>query len=399
MHKKYTLVLSFFLHLTIFASEPIKICHDSITVSDVIFETVDNETFFKSYNENVTACSPGISDMMSYSLVRKYRNGRIFRKRISYFIGKENHPLISALYFSFAKHKNITISPDMIWLTICQGVSTHINLNPDEYRDYFTREEKKRQLRVRNDSLSWSFNDKEWATIISNFSDSLSSYVSPKLFKLFNPTFSTTGLKEKAAFQLTLMNTSKEYYEYFALTACGIPEIVIEGEREDWLWMYRNIDNLSALGLEWWVKELKPILQEFINAFDGNVNKEFWCSILKNKEASGGPLRVNGWIKNLFPYVLNDRKKFVRNEYIGTIDIDRNDSRYASEEFWKWYIQGLKISAFSTGVQKTHFNWEYGKRTYKMIFYSGFLGISYDHEVGMLIPQIGYLVGKSRDDR
>lgn len=399
MFKKHTLLFMIFLNLAIFASEPIKIRHDSITVSNVNFEIVDNETFFKNYNKNVIACSPGIKNMMNYSETRKAYNGTPYSKRISYFIGKENNPLISALYFAFAKHKKITISPDMIWLTICQGVSTHINLNPDKYRSYFSKNKKKQKLNVRVDSLSWDFNDKDWITAIDLFSDSLSSFVSPELFKLFNPKFSTTGLKEKTAFQLTLMNTTKEYYEYFALTACGIPEIIIEGKREDWLWMYKNIDHLNSLDLGWWVKELKPILQSFINTFDGNINNVFWCSILKNKSASGAPLRVNGWIKNLFPYVLNDKKRFVKNEFIGINEPELNNAKYNDKEFWEWYRSGLKIAAFSTGIQKTPFIWEYGKRKYKMIFYSGFLGISYDHGDGILVPHIGYMVGKSRDDR
>ena len=398
MYKKYLLVVIGIVSFTLYASEPIRICHDSVIVSDIVFETIENESFFNSYNKNIVACSPGIKNMMTYSEIRTSKSGQVYKKQVSWFIGKENHPFVSALYFAFARHKKITISPDMIWLMICQGTSIHINLNSETYQNYFTKSLHKKRISVRVDELTTDFNDSNWVTAIELISDSLSSFIKPELFNLFNPTFSTTTSGHKAVFQLTLMNAVKEYYEYEVATACGIPEIVIEGKREDWVWMYENVEHLNSLDLQWWTAELKPILKQFINAYDNNIDQSFWCSVLKNKGDSGHPLRVSGWIKNLFPYILNDKKNFVRNEYLGTIakDFPGHDNW---DEYTEYMNNGLKMAAFSIGIQETPFVWEMQKNGQKMMFYSGFLGITYNHSNGMLIPQVGYLIGKKKDDR
>jgi hypothetical protein len=70
------------------------------------------------------------------------------------------------------------------------------------------------------------------------------------------------------------------------------------------------------------------------------------------------------------------------------------------EEYQAWlpYKQslssGLEVAQFSTGLQETPFVWKYYKKRYKMKCYSGFIGVSYDHEKRMLVPVVGYLTGK-----
>ena len=373
----------------------ISITNGNITASPDSFETQPPEEFYKNFGRNIVACSPGIDDMMTAYEFRKSNEG-LYKKTISYDVGKENHPFIAALYFAFAKHHSIRITPDMIWLIICQSAATHINLHSSEYRNHFTKQLSKKRLTVRQDDLTSAFSETNWTAVVQKFSDTLSKYVDTSLFPLFNPSFSTTGLAQKAAFQLTLMNAVKDYYEYYVVTACGIPEIIIEGERADWVWMYDHIDQFNVLDLQWWTKEVKPVLQEFINAFDGDIDKEFWCSILKQKSSSGSPLLVNGWIKDLFPYVLDDKKKFIRNKYLGVVDTFEMPEEFNSDEtrrkYYRWLSEGLKVAAFSTGLQVTPFTWDNRDKKYRMIFYSGFLGIQFRD--GILEPKVGYLIGK-----
>jgi hypothetical protein len=376
----------------------VKIIQDSIVVSKDSLEVMSNIEFFSSFSKNIIACSPGIGNMMTYYQIGKYGDNQFYRRKISYFIGKENHPFILALYFAFAKHKKMTITPDMIWLLICQGVATHINLNGEKYRGYFTSNLEKQKINVREDRISNSFNDSNWISAISKISASLSRFIKPDLFNLFDPKFTTTGPAQNAVFQLTLMHTVKQYYEYDVATLCGIPDLTIEGERSDWLWILDNIDQFKILELEWWINELKPILNNFVKVYDGDIDKDFWCSILKNKGMSGRPIRVNGWVKNFFPYVLNDKKRFIRNNYLGIKDdhVEPSEIRTSEEmeAYSKWLDNGLKIAAFSTGLQKTTFIWNKNWKKNRMIFYSGFLGVSFDLKEEMLVPQVGYLIGK-----
>ena len=44
---------------------------------------------------------------------------------------------LSTVYEAFANEKTLVLSPDHIWSMIAQGVSIHVNQNPEEFRDVF----------------------------------------------------------------------------------------------------------------------------------------------------------------------------------------------------------------------------------------------------------------------
>src|SRR5262245_48374476 len=50
-----------------------------------------------------------------------------------------SHPLIGALHTAFATHRPICLSPDIIWLTLTQGLAHHINANAEQLRPYFVQ--------------------------------------------------------------------------------------------------------------------------------------------------------------------------------------------------------------------------------------------------------------------
>jgi hypothetical protein len=47
------------------------------------------------------------------------------------------NPLIAAVYLSFSAHFPLILSPDVIWNTILQGVSTHVSKDPEKHRHAF----------------------------------------------------------------------------------------------------------------------------------------------------------------------------------------------------------------------------------------------------------------------
>jgi hypothetical protein len=40
---------------------------------------------------------------------------------------------------AYAGHRPVALSPDMIWLMICQGVAHHINANAEQLRPQFVK--------------------------------------------------------------------------------------------------------------------------------------------------------------------------------------------------------------------------------------------------------------------
>ena len=48
--------------------------------------------------------------------------------------GVRAHPVIAALHRAFTQHHPLCLSPDMVWLLLCQGVAHHINLHAESLR-------------------------------------------------------------------------------------------------------------------------------------------------------------------------------------------------------------------------------------------------------------------------
>ena len=287
------------------------------------------------------------------------------------------HPFMRALFFAFAQHRKITISPDMIWLLICQGFAKHVDINSEELRDKFVSHDGKNELCIRRDEFIKG-KQNPWDNTFPEFCDSIENYVGKELTDLVIADFSTTGSIEIVAFQLTLMDAMSSYFEYVCLTECGIPAITLKGTPKDWQWILDNIGKFDEYELEWWTSSLIPILQQFVDASKGNIDKEFWQGIYKYipDMESGEVPKINGWIINFFPYIPagNDFKK---NPYVGKKDISNKD--------------GLTVGDLPEGYSQVDFLWKYLGTEYNMQFIAGFLGIIQDDE-GNLIPEISWLV-------
>ncbi|OHT05529.1 hypothetical protein TRFO_26664 [Tritrichomonas foetus] len=63
------------------------------------------------------------------------------------------------------------------------------------------------------------------------------------------------------------------------------------------------------------VSKLVPIIEEFINAKQGIVNKEFWLRMVryKNKKSIYDVNKIDGWICAFYPYD-TDGNRFSLNE-------------------------------------------------------------------------------------
>lgn len=282
------------------------------------------------------------------------------------------HPFIETLHLSFAEHRPITISPDMIWLLIVQGFANHVDVNSDSLRGQFVHHEGKVKITIRRDTFRKGVQN-PWENTFPEFCDSISKYVGNDLNDLIVSKFTTTLFAETAAFQVSLMDAMDNYFKYEVLTICGIPEITLTGKPEDWKLILSKVEQFRQYELDWWVDELTPVLEQFVDASKGEVDAEFWQSIYKRENQSGGP-HVTGWILKFFPYVFDYQNQLVRNTKM-------NGS---------W---GLTIPSFTSGYSKVDFIWDYritGDK-FDMEFIAGFVGILQD-EKGNLQTEINWAV-------
>jgi hypothetical protein len=232
------------------------------------------------------------------------------------------HPVVAAAHRAFMDHRPLCLSPDVIWLMICQGVANHINANAEELRPRIVRHGGKISIHVRLDDFVKGSPENPWAEAIEEFTGKVQEHLGTA-FDLFQPTFTTTGPVERAAAGVVLLDAMRSYFTYDMETLCGIPAITLEGTPEDWQTIADRAEQFAFLDLEWWLEPLRGVLRQFVAAAEGKVAGSFWKSLYKYHDESGGPI-ITGWISTLFPYLVDGRTGLAtpRNPYV-TLDSQR----------------------------------------------------------------------------
>ena len=286
--------------------------------------------------------------------------------------------LIGTVGQCFAEHRPLVLSPDMIWLTILQGFANHINLDPEKYRGRFVDFEGKEKIIVIRDDFIKGCRENTWEEVFPKFTDKIKEYIGDN-YDMIMADFSTTGALERAAYEITMMDLVQSYFSYEFHTLCGIPEITLEGSKNDWEGVYNRAEKLASFDLAWWTDSLLPVLEQYIKASDGEVDGDFWHSIFKESGGSGGPY-INGHIVALFPYLEGYKKKKVKNTCL-----DWEKSRV---------FGGVNYDNFPSGLSAAPFIWKYfpTNMQYDMRFYAGFFGSKQNMETKALKPVIGWSI-------
>lgn len=301
------------------------------------------------------------------------------------------HPLIAALHFAFMDHRPLCLSPDMIWLLICQGVAQHINANAEQLRSRFVQHAGRAQIVVIRDEFIKGSPENPWGEVIGEFSQCIREYIGPK-HDLFMPQFSTTGPTERIAAEIVLLDAVQSYFEYVLETRCGIPSVSLEGTADDWQLLADRAMAFAEFGLDWWLTPLQQILLELVSTARGDVRESFWKSIYKFRSFSGGSA-VTGWITAFFPY-FNDRSNpsIEKNPWLaeggGRLQ-SLLDGQWGKEDF---HHGGPSPDSFPSGMARAPFLWKYFGSLIEMEFLGGFVGVAQDSTTLTLRPEIGWAI-------
>jgi len=285
-----------------------------------------------------------------------------------------NNGLIQTLQECYDNHRPLVLNPDVIWLAICQGVSIHINEKYDSLKNVIFSKDKPDKIEIRNDSLE--FSAKHWNSLIASFANETKKYTNDDFYSFFVSEFTTTTAIEKTAYQITLLESYKKAFEYVGETGCGIPSILIAGNKKDWQTILKKLDMLHQIGLGNWAKNLKPIIHEFINASDGKQNKEFWQSIYKNANEYNA-FYISGWVIKFFPYVKYLDPNGVYDEKRGETRVGEIITPNKFIEDDTYLLSTLSTDNFPSGIAKVPVTWEnhFKNSTVKMEVYAGLFAI------------------------
>lgn len=306
----------------------------------------------------------------------------------SKFVFTRVHPMIGALHYSFAHHRPVAISPDMVWLMIMQGLVKHFYYNSDSLKSDVYSADGKTKITIRRDDFVKGDMTNKWSEVFPDFSNEISETLNPDLHKLFTHSFTTTNQNVSISYIITMMDAFSEYYSFEVMTACGIPYVVLEGSPQDWKWIKDQLPGLRKYGLDFWIDDLQPVVDEIYNSSKGKVNTSFWQSIYKWQGESGGPL-VSGWIIKFFPYMENTDDSKQINPFLAYDFSAVTDSE-------NYYFVGLSDNDFSSGLSMCDFNWKYYNQNIDMQFFAGFVGVKQDENL-VLRPEINWFLAEKPD--
>lgn len=274
--------------------------------------------------------------------------------------------LIGMLASAYDEHRGVVITPDDIWLTIMGSVATHVRHNAEAFRSRFVDFEGKETITIRADGFVKGGSN-PWETLFPQFAEAIEKYIGKDNRELFDSSFTTTTPATSIVSQIRLMDTMSSYFEYGIATACGFPTITLAGEIEDWQNIRERMVTLGTFdeveGFPEWSATLVPVLDKFVEAFEGNVDTEFWQGFFKEGGGSGGPY-INGHILRFFLYADNP---------------DPWLNGYAmGEDLPSGYFGGWTNGSFPRHLSKVPFNWDYHGTDYPMEFLGSIIGMEED---------------------
>ena len=306
------------------------------------------------------------------------------------------HGFVNALHRSYAEHRPLELSPDAIWLLICQGFAIHLNQNFDALKKQVFKNDLPKKIYVRNDDLVKGKGE-DWADLIEQFTLSADSLIYADMSALLVPDFSTSTAITTTAYRATMLNAVKENFHFMGGSGCGIPSITLLGEVKDWQAIYDNVDKFKSYGMTEWVDALKPVLNEFLQASKGKENKEFWQRIYKEVTVYG-KYNISGWVIKFFPYFKGvDWPEY--EEGMDDEDYQPTEKYYANKYLkdYDYQLCPLNSSSLPEAFSRVNITWRIFQTPTTFIdkdmeLYAGFLGIRQNNETKAIRPEISWAV-------
>jgi len=113
--------------------------------------------------------------------------------------------------------------------------------------------------------------------------------------ELLTSNFSTTTKIESFLSCVAIMDTFQKYFEYECyLTKCGIHNVHFMGTLDDWKVLRQKTEELKKFAVASrdnfgsYIDGLLPIIDQFIQTYQGKVDNDFWNKVMDIEHVGGG---------------------------------------------------------------------------------------------------------------
>ncbi|KAM6478321.1 hypothetical protein HDV62DRAFT_400799 [Trichoderma sp. SZMC 28011] len=240
-----------------------------------------------------------------------FANGTIFQSSDS---------LVRGAIEAWGQHQSLVLRPDEVWFEILAQLNFYMTAHAEDVRHLFVDHEGKEEIQV------WRFS---WRDVIAAFAGEIQQRVKTDwLLDWIMPDFTTSDDNDGLTATVLMMGLMQHYFEFSGGITCGLPEVTLLGERDDWVKLLGKLDRLREWGEEPadYADRLRPILTRFVLTWDepdSDEVKDFWKNIVRSQRlfmCGAGPTgySISGWITGFLHW---------------TVEGDLRISRQAEQEF------------------------------------------------------------------
>lgn len=297
--------------------------------------------------------------------------------------------LVETTYRAFTAHQPLTLGPDEVWLVVCQAAAKHVEKFPEESRRALVAFEGKQLLVVDAPHLVRGGNPDQWSSVFAGFSNKIAEFLGKKR-DLFDPTFSTTTWVEKVAIQVQMMAALAPYFDYKAMTMCGIPRVTLLGTVEDWEAIHTRAQAFREFMPAWAVDGITFATGHLVASAKGHPDMEFWQNFFKTRFGSGGT-PIGGFVNAFFPYLdAGQPNKALEGGDIRSAVLTRGKSH------WDGHL-GIsnQMGDFGGSVSNVPMLWNYYGNELRMRLATGLFGVTYSEDSGFR-ALTGWVIGEDK---
>jgi hypothetical protein len=254
-------------------------------------------------------------------------NDKVVRTSYNKILDGSNNQVIKSHYYNgfvglfieaYNRHLNVSIRPDDVWISILIQFSKYVNRHAENLRNKFVDFKDKKTLEV---VFNTNMENVPYDIFIKNINTMIHNNLNNDIEDWIMPNFSTTDNNDEIVCGALLMTICKNYFNYVCVCMCGIPQITLLGNIEDWQNLQNKIKKLIDFDIDGsmksWSKNLSVIIDKFIQSFT-NPDIEWWNSVRMEMGGSGSP-RINGWIIEFMRF--DNDGKYHYNDVMDTADI------------------------------------------------------------------------------
>jgi len=233
---------------------------------------------------------------------------------------------VGAAFSAYNSHHRLVLSPDDIWIAITTTFAQFVDRNAETMRNLFVDHAGQIGLSAYGGGgiLTADYDD-----LVGQLAQKIEEKTKAGIRDWLECSFSTTTPKIRLISKVVLMGAMKNYFTYAMYLECGLPAVTLLGTLDDWKNIRSRVDRLGTYNmpeLNLWSEVLGNTLDQFVNAYQGKRDTDWWNRIATKTGGGSGPRYLEGWILSFIPWteegrmVLNPLSKIKSTKSYGKMD-------------------------------------------------------------------------------